>query len=260
MARGGFAPRLDPAVSLLLKLERADAEQLPRCSDHCGAAPIRVGRRRKDRLVQHVLPIAGKFLLGDDARRDRALASPHPGHDDAIVDPCPGRAADRQRGRVEPRQRLHQTEAGLLVIRKSVALDRGADARAEPDRFRFRDEVSDREHEPAIADHHAVPGALSSEHLCGKTILRYHRAQAHHGADRNLEVEGVVGGTPLVVRRPRPIPPAPRKPMPVNTPWMTRLVASTERTPSPPPGATARTAMALASPTNPRVRTPIGLP
>src|SRR5258708_8417029 len=114
MARGGFAPQLEPAVSLLLKLERADAEQLPRCSDHCGAAPIRVCRRREDRFVQHVFPIAGKFLFGDDARRDRALASSRPGHDDAIVEPCLGRAADRQRGRVEPRPPLHHTNAGLL--------------------------------------------------------------------------------------------------------------------------------------------------
>jgi len=49
----------------------------------------------------------------------------------------------------------------------------------------------------------------------------------------------------------RTITPAPRKPIPVNTPLMTRLVASTERTPSPHTGATASTAMALASPHQP---------
>src|SRR5262249_35852887 len=62
------------ALAHLLDLQRADAEQLARPPDHRRAAPEWMRRRREERLVEDVFPIAGEFLLGGNARHDRMLA------------------------------------------------------------------------------------------------------------------------------------------------------------------------------------------
>src|SRR5215470_11788225 len=124
--------RIAPFTTLL-KLQRADAQQFPGGSDHGRAAPVGVSRRSKDRLVQHIFPIAGELLLGDDARRNRALTSSGAGHDNAFADLGLAGMPDRQRRQVEPRKSLHQTESGFLIIGKSMARHRWADTGSEPD-------------------------------------------------------------------------------------------------------------------------------
>ena len=46
--------------------------------DQPGAAPERMRGRGEDRLVEMIFPIAGEFLLGDDARAHRLLAAAPP--------------------------------------------------------------------------------------------------------------------------------------------------------------------------------------
>ena len=54
-------------------------------ADHRGAAPVRMRRRGEDRLVEDVFPVAGEFLLADDARRDRALPPARAADHDLLV-------------------------------------------------------------------------------------------------------------------------------------------------------------------------------
>ena len=104
----------------LLQLQRADADEIAGRSDQRGAAPVRMRRRGEDRFVEHIFPIAGEFLLGDDAGRDRALPSAGAADDDALADRGRGRFADLERRHVELGERLHQAKAGLLVVAEHV--------------------------------------------------------------------------------------------------------------------------------------------
>ena len=70
----------------VLQLQRADAEQVAGRADQRGAAPVRMRRRGEDRFVEHIFPIAGEFLLGDDAGGDRALPPAKAADDDALAD------------------------------------------------------------------------------------------------------------------------------------------------------------------------------
>ena len=69
-----------------LQLQRADAEKIAGGPDQRRAAPEGMGRGREDRLVEDVFPIAREFLLGHDARRDRALATAEACRDHLIAD------------------------------------------------------------------------------------------------------------------------------------------------------------------------------
>src|SRR5215475_4958645 len=86
-----------------------------------------------------------------------------------------------------------------------MALDRRAGTRAEPDRFRFRNKISDRQYEAAFADHDAVSSTLGSEDLRRKGVLRDRCAQPHHGTHDNVEVERIIREPRLLVRRDLPI-------------------------------------------------------
>ena len=56
--------------------QRADADEPAVAVDQGGAAPGRMRRRREQRLSDEVLPAAGEFALGDDARRQRPSSAP----------------------------------------------------------------------------------------------------------------------------------------------------------------------------------------
>src|SRR5207237_10802464 len=84
--------------------------------DQRGAAPERVGRRGEDRVIEHVLPVTGEFLTGNDRRRYRVTPPALGRHDDAVAGPDPRFGAKlRRRHRTSP-ERLDQTESGFLAI------------------------------------------------------------------------------------------------------------------------------------------------
>jgi hypothetical protein len=57
------------AVCRVLELERADPDEVTSGSNHGCTAPMRMGRRREDSLIEKVLPITGKLLTGHDPSR-----------------------------------------------------------------------------------------------------------------------------------------------------------------------------------------------
>ena len=104
----------------MLELQRADAEEIAGRTDQSGAAPIRMGRRREDRFLQHIFPIAGKFLFGDDARRYRALPPAEAADDNPFPDRGCGGIADLERRHIHFGQCLHQPEAAFLIVAEHV--------------------------------------------------------------------------------------------------------------------------------------------
>ena len=88
-------------------------------------------------------------------------------------------ALPRSIGRhAELAERLHQAEAGGLVVGERKAADHDALVGGEPDRARLGDEVADGEHQAVVADDDAVAGALGAEDLRGERVLRESRRAA----------------------------------------------------------------------------------
>jgi hypothetical protein len=179
------------AAPLLLHEQRADAEQPPFGADERGAAPIRMRRRREDRLVEHVLPVAGELALAEHARLERMRSPAVPGDHHLVADLAGGGGAALERRQLEAPERLHQPEAARLVVGERETRDGGAVVGRQPYRVRLGDQVADGEHEP-VADHDAVAGALGAEDLRGESVLRHLGAQQHHRVERSLEVEACV--------------------------------------------------------------------
>ena len=50
--------------------------------------------------------------------------------------------------------------------------------RREPDRGGFGDQIANRQHQPVVADHHAVTHAFGSQHLGRESIFRDLRANS----------------------------------------------------------------------------------
>src|ERR1043166_8284955 len=72
---------------------------------------------------------------------------------------------------VEARERLHQSEAGRLIIAEHVARHRTPVDQVDPDSLRFGDEISDGEHQ-SVADKHAVASALGAERAGNGVLIR----------------------------------------------------------------------------------------
>ena len=176
----------------MLQLQRADAEQVALRSDQGGAAPVRMRRRSEDRLVEHVFPIAGEFLLGDDARGHRAGAATGAADHHPLADRHCGRAADLERRHVELGERLNEAEPGFLVVAERVARHRAAVAQGEPNRFRLGDQITDGEDKAIIATEHAMAGALGAQRLRGESVRRNDRVQPDHCGERAIEVIAVI--------------------------------------------------------------------
>ena len=145
----------------------------------------------EDRLVQHVFPVAGEFLLGGDAAGERARAPADGADHHAFADLGGAGGADRQGIEFEPAERLHQAEAGLAVEAERVALHHAAVAEMQPDGFGFGDQIADGEHQPVV-DQHAVAGALDAERVGGEGVGRDERMDADHGGERALQIETVI--------------------------------------------------------------------
>ena len=186
-----------PLLDGVLQLQRADAEQIAGGSDQRGTAPIRMRRRGKDRFVEDVFPIAGEFLFGDDAGRDRALPPAEAADHHALADRGIGGLADVERGHVELGERLHQAKPGLLIVAEHMARHRTAVTERNPDRLRFGNQIADGQHQAVVANEDAVAGALGAERLRGECVRWYGGMQSDHGRQRVLEIEAVIIGLRL---------------------------------------------------------------
>ena len=116
-----------------------------------------------------IFPIAGVFLLGDDARRQRMPASAGAADHHRIANPRRAGISQRQHRHVEPRQCLHKSKSGVLIVSQHRTLHGAAIVERKPDRFRFRDQVADRQHN-AVADENAVAAALGAERFGGEGV------------------------------------------------------------------------------------------
>src|SRR5215472_10505797 len=116
-------------------MQRADPDQAAVGADQGGTAPKRVSGCSKDRVVEHVFPITGKFLASDDPRGDSMTSAALGGHDGAIssADAQPDPEIDRLD--VQSPQRLNETEAGLVVGGEHVPRYSTAAGGGEPDRL-----------------------------------------------------------------------------------------------------------------------------
>ena len=148
-------------------------------------------RRGEDRLVEHVFPIAGEFLLGGDAAGERAGAAAGAADHHALADLGRARGADGQRRQIDRTQRLHQAEAGLLVEGERMAFHHAAVAEMQPDGRGLGDQVADGQHQ-AVVDQHAVAGALDPQRFGGEAVGRDDRMQTDHRGQRALEIVGIV--------------------------------------------------------------------
>src|SRR6476661_1178668 len=133
-----------------LKLQRADADQLSCTRDQRGAAPVGMRGISEDRLIQHIFPIAGKFLPGCDAAGERACAAAGATDNHAFADVCRFRKPDLERRQIDFSERLHKTEAGLLIQTERMPLYHVTVAEMQPHRFGLGDEIANREHEDSV--------------------------------------------------------------------------------------------------------------
>ena len=73
------------------------------------------------------------------------------GDDHGIADPARGGAAELQRRRAEPAERLDEAEPGRLIVADHVGGRRGAGERGHPERLRLGDQIADRQDQPALS-------------------------------------------------------------------------------------------------------------
>ena len=111
----------------------------------------------------------------------------------------------RERRDAELAERLHQAEAGGLVVGEREAADHHALVGGHPDRARLGDQVADGEDEAVVADHHAIPHPLRAEDLRGERVLRDLGAQLHDRVERPVEVEAPVLRTRAHLHRELPV-------------------------------------------------------
>ena len=107
--------------------------------------------RGKDRFIEHVFPIAGEFLLGDDAGRDRALPPAEAADHHSLADRSIGGPADFERGLITQQMQsysdlLERIDGADRLSRKRIErmkegleedLGRPKDAAATLDRLNF---------------------------------------------------------------------------------------------------------------------------
>src|SRR3954468_20392026 len=193
------------AVDLFLDEQRSDGEKLSVGAEERGAAPLRMRRRRVDRLVEHVLPVAGELTLREHrgAQRARPAAVTRDHH--VLADAAGAGAAARERPHAELGEGLHQSEPGGLIVAERKRRHHHALVRGEPDGACLGDEVADGQDEAVVADYDAVADALGAEDLRGERVLRNLRAQLHDRVERPVQVEAPVLRTRAHLHRELPV-------------------------------------------------------
>ncbi len=184
------------ALARALELQRPYSDQPAVGCNQCRAAPVRVRGEGEDGFIEHVFPIARKFLLGRDPTRERARAAARPADHDAFTDLRGFRGSEGQRLNLDPAKRLHQAKSRLLIEAERMALDNATVAQMQPDRIRFGDQIADREHE-SVFDQHAVAGALDAERFGRECIGRDDGVQPDNGSERAVEIIRIVLGARL---------------------------------------------------------------
>ncbi len=159
------------AFARALELQRADANQIARARDQRGAAPVWVRGIGEDRLVQHILPITGEFLLGGNAAGERSCATAGTADDHAFANFRGFRGACLKRRQIDLAERLHQAKTGFLIRAKRVALHHPAVAEMQPHGVGLGDQIANGENK-AIIDQHAIAGTFSAERISREGILR----------------------------------------------------------------------------------------
>ncbi len=79
--------------------------------------------------------MAGEFLAGDDGGGDGVTPTAFGRDDGAVAGPDPHLAPHFDRRHGETPERLHETEAGFLVVTQHMPRHRAADAGGEPQRL-----------------------------------------------------------------------------------------------------------------------------
>ena len=193
------------AAQFFLNHQRAYPEEPPAYADQRGAAPMRMRRGGEERLIQYVLPVAGKLAPRDELGLERMLAAAVTGDDDIVADAAGSCSAPWKRRRGQLAERLHQSEAGRLIIGERMTRDRRTLVRVQPDGRRFGDQIADREHESIVANDDTVADPLGTQDPGGKGVLRNLGAQKHHRVERCLQVEAQLLGIGLHLGRKRPV-------------------------------------------------------
>src|SRR5947207_13740099 len=90
-----------------------------------------MGMRRggEERLIQYILPVAGKLAPRDELGLERMLAAAVTGDDDIVADAAGSCSAPWKRRRGQLAERLHQSEAGRLIIGERMTRHRRSEER-----------------------------------------------------------------------------------------------------------------------------------
>jgi hypothetical protein len=155
-------------------------------ADQTGAAPKGVGRCGEDRTIERVLPIARKFLPGDNPSGNRMAPPPFGGHNGAITRADAQPDAEIDGRRVQSPQRLDETKSGFLVGGKDVPGNSAALHRSQPDRLRFRNQIADCQNEAILTNQDAAPRALGAKSPGGERVLRDGRPQPENRTQRTV--------------------------------------------------------------------------
>ena len=193
----------DLAGAAHLQAQRADAEQLAVTVEQRRTAPGRVRRRGEDRLVDEIFPVAGEFLLGDDVGVDMLADTVGERHGVADIG-LPG-VAELDRRQAERRQRLHQAEAGLLIVGQRMRGNHSAVLVGQPDFLGLGDQIADGEHHAILADEDAIAGPFGAKRLRRKGIGGDDGMDGHDRRERAIEVVGIVLWLGLDRRRNFPV-------------------------------------------------------
>src|SRR5947209_13943061 len=91
----------------------------------------------EDRLVEQILPVAGKLLLGRDLAGDGARTSAGAAHYDSIGDFRGARGTKRQRIEIDAAERLYQAETAFGIVAQRGTVQKAPISAMKPDRLGF---------------------------------------------------------------------------------------------------------------------------
>ena len=173
----------------VLDEEGADPPQRPVAPDDRRPAPVRVGGRGEDRLLQEILPVAREFPLEDDLRRHRLRDAPVSGEHHVVSLGERVGGPEGEAGHRKALERLHQGEPRLLIVGDDVGRDGDIRIVDDPHRLGLGDEIADGEDEPGVVDRDSVSRPLGPENGGGHRILGDVRPERHHRAQHPVKVE-----------------------------------------------------------------------
>src|SRR5438045_7726809 len=102
-----------------------------------------MSRIGEDRLVQKILPVPGKLLLGRDLAGNGARTSAGAAHYDSITDFRGARGTKRQRIEIDAAERLYQSEAAFGIEAQCVTFRNAPIPEMQPNRLGFSNEIAD---------------------------------------------------------------------------------------------------------------------